>query len=217
MKILNPENIDFQCIQNILFDWGGVITNIDHNLTIDAFKKLGMDNFHEYFTHAYQNKLFRNFEVGRITAAEMRQELRQALNTNVSDQEIDNAWCKMLKETPKINIDILQLLKNKFSLYLLSNTNEIHATFYNNKLQIEYNIHFPSLFQKAYYSHTTGMRKPNKDIFEFVLKDADMKAEETLFIDDTEVNIDTADKLGFHSFFIQNKMQLQDIFIKFLK
>jgi putative hydrolase of the HAD superfamily len=217
MKILDPENIDFQCIQNIVFDWGGVITNIDHDLTITAFMNLGMSNFHEYFTHAYQNKLFRDFEVGSISAKEMRQELRQALNNNVSDKDIDDAWCQMLLETPKINIEILKLLKSEFNLYLLSNTNEIHATYYNNKLQKEYNILFPSLFLKAYYSHTTGMRKPNSDIFEFILHDAGMKAKETLFIDDTEVNIDTADKLGFHSFFVQNKMRMKDIFIKFVK
>lgn len=217
MKILHPENIDFQCIQNIVFDWGGVITNIDHNKTIDAYKNLGMSNFHEYFTHAYQNKLFRNFEIGVITAAEMRQELRKELNKTISDEDIDNAWCALLLDTPKVNIDILQHLSSKFRIYLLSNTNEIHATYYNNKLQEVFNINFPSLFTKVYYSHTTGMRKPNIDIFEYVLKDAGIQADETLFIDDTEVNINTADRLGFHSFFIQNGTRMQDIFIKYFK
>ncbi len=217
MKILNPENIDFQCIQNIVFDWGGVITNIDHNKTIDAFKNLGLKNFDEYFTHTYQNKLFQNFEIGAITAPEIRKEIKKVLPENVNDNDIDDAWCALLLDTPEINIKILKKLNSDFNLYLLSNTNEIHATYYNNKLRKDLKINFPAFFKKVYYSHTAGMRKPNADIFEYILNDAGIHARETLFIDDTEANIDTADKFGFQAFFIQSGTQLQDIFVNFLK
>ncbi len=217
MKILNPENIDFQCIQNIVFDWGGVITNINHDISIDAFKKLGMDNFHEYFSHSIQNQLFQNFETGKITANEMRGELRKYLNKETSDVSIDKAWCALLLDTPKTNLRILKELGRHYHLFLLSNTNEIHANYYNNKLKTDHNIDFPALFEKVYYSHTVGLRKPEIPIFKYVLNNAGIQAGETLFIDDTEKNIDTADKLGFHAFYIHNGMIMADLFKNILK
>lgn len=217
MKILNPENIDFQRIQNIIFDWGGVITNIDHEISIDAFKKLGLDDFHEHFSHSIQNQLFQNFETGSITAREMRGELRKYLNGMITDSDIDEAWCALLLDTPETNLRILEKLGQQYHLYLLSNTNEIHANYYNNKLKTDYNIDFPTLFKKVYYSHTVGLRKPETAIFEYVLNNAGIQASETLFIDDTEKNIDTADKLGFHAFYIHNGVIMADLFKNILK
>jgi glucose-1-phosphatase len=217
MKILNPENIDFQCIQNIIFDWGGVITNIDHDISINAFKKLGLDNFHEHFSHSIQNQLFQNFETGNITAREMRGELQKYLNGKVTDSDIDEAWCALLLDTPETNLQILKNLGKQYHLYLLSNTNEIHANYYNKKLKTDYNINFPALFEKVYYSHTVGLRKPGIPIFEYVVNNAGIKPGETLFIDDTEKNIDTASKLGFHAFYMHNGMIMPDLFKNILK
>jgi FMN phosphatase YigB (HAD superfamily) len=97
----------------------------------------------------------------------------------------------------KSSLDFLESIKGKYRLFLLSNTNIIHFTAFKEILQKEAGkASLDEYFIKSYYSHEIKLRKPYKDIYEFILKDGDMKAEETLFIDDTIDNIEAAKKIG---------------------
>jgi len=212
MKILNPDYIDRNHVTNIIFDWGGVISNIDYNATIDAFNKIGHKSFEKYFTHHHQDDFFKKFETGKISPEELYTSIRSETGNNLSKEIIDKAWCAMLLDTPFERIRILNKLKKKYSIFLLSNTNSIHTNYYNNYLKETYNIDFPSLFNKVYYSHTSGMRKPDIEIFEFVLKDSQLDPSSTLFIDDTEVNVDAADKAGILSLYLTPNYTFEKIF-----
>lgn len=212
MKLSYPENIDFQRIRNIIFDWGGVITNIDYQKTVDAFKKLGIDNFREYFSQHIQNDLFTQFEIGAISTDELHSELLKNLKPGTTKKHIDDAWCAMLLDTPLKNIEMVKAFGENFRIFLLSNTNEIHVEYYNSYLKNSMNIDYPKLFEKAYYSHSIGRRKPNSDIFEYVLSECNLLAEETLFIDDTEINVDTASSLGIISLYLKPGTKLENIY-----
>ena len=212
MKIIHPENIDFQSIDNIIFDWGGVITNINYQNTVEEFKKIGLKNFHEYFTQQHQNDLFKEYEIGAITSIELRDRLRNDLDPWRTDEEIDKAWCAMLLDTPFANIELVQRVAQKFNIFLLSNTNEIHVNYYNARLKREFNINYPSLFKQVFYSHQVGKRKPNADVFQHVINEIGLIAQKTLFIDDTEMHIDAADNIGLQAFFLNNGYTIHDIF-----
>jgi len=212
MKILNPVHIDRNHVTNIIFDWGGVITNIDYHATVEAFEKLGFKSFEKYFTKHHQDDFFKKLEKGNLGAENFYSSIRTETGNNISDELIDKAWCAMLLDTPYERIELLQKLKNKFKIFILSNTNTIHANYYNNFLKMTYGIDFPGFFDKVYYSHEMGMRKPDVGIFDFVLKDSQLDPAATLFIDDTEINVDASSQTGMISLYLTPEFTIEKIF-----
>ena len=207
-------------IKNIIFDWGGVITNLSFDATINAFKKYGVPDFEKYYCKDYQSDLFQRHEAGAITPTEFRDELRKIIPDKITDEDMDAAWFAILLDTPKDNLNLLSLIKNQYRIFLLSNTNSIHVDRYDKIFESQFNLTggLRSLFEKAYYSHEIGMRKPDEEIFHFVLEDSKLKPQETLFIDDSIQNINAAKRLGIKTFHLQNKSLLADLdIIKALK
>lgn len=184
-------------IKNIIFDYGDVIFNIEHSFTIQAFIELGITNAQELFGHKAQADFFDLFEKGEINASEFYDTIRKLANKDLTDEEIKSAWNTLLIGIPEGNLDLLLQAKSKYRTFLLSNNNEIHYEWILNYLQAEWNVpNMSSFFEKDYYSHLMGMRKPDAEIFEYVLNMHDLKPEETLFIDDSPQHIATANQLG---------------------
>ncbi|MEA3317089.1 MAG: HAD family phosphatase [Bacteroidota bacterium] len=186
-------------IKNIIFDLGGVILNIDPQKSIEAMKKLGFIKFEESYTLAKQNDLFDNLEKGFITDADFRLKIKENLPKEVSDKQINEAWGMMLLNFPQERIELLKKLKAKYRIFLLSNTNLIHYKIYDKEIYRNYSIHLSDLFEKAYYSHEIGMRKPDTNFFNHVLSKSKLQAKETLFIDDSLLNIESANSLGINT------------------
>lgn len=184
--------------KNILFDLGNVLIDIDFNKVKRAFEKLGIENFEQQFSQLSASSLFEDLEMGKISNEQFYKTIQQQSTLPLKDDQIKNAWNAILLDFRKESMDFLVRHNNQYRFFLLSNTNAIHLEEVNIILQKQYNkADLDEFFEKAYYSHKVGLRKPNEDIFEYVLKDANIKSEETLFIDDTPPNIDTAIKLGF--------------------
>ena len=199
-------------IKNILFDLGGVLFHIDYQRTIAAFQKLGLSNFESLFTQHQQNDLFDAFETGKISAKNFVGEL-QKLFPYCSEQQIIDAWNAMLIGIPKKNLDLLEKLSKHYRLFLLSNTNTLHIQFVNAFLQKIYGIEsMNGFFEKAYYSQEIGMRKPHQETFDWVLNDADIKAEETLFIEDTAQHIAGAKKSGLKTRHLESNTAIISLF-----
>ena len=184
--------------KNILFDLGHVLIDIDFNKVKRAFEKLGIENFEQQFSQLSASRLFEDLEMGKISNEQFYKRIQSQSAFPLNDDQIKNAWNAILLDFRKESMDFLVRHNNQYRFFLLSNTNAIHLEEVNIILQKQYNkADLDEFFEKAYYSHKVGLRKPNEDIFEYVLKDANIKSEETLFIDDTPPNIDTAIKLGF--------------------
>lgn len=210
IKYLNK--IPKQNVKNIIFDWGGVIININYQASIDAFNQLGNLKFENYYTQATQQHLFDLFETGKISEAEFLSEIKNEFGNGLSDENIVGAWCAMLKDIPRNRIETLKRLGKKYRIFLLSNTNSIHERIIVKRLNHELGFEFFSLFEKVYLSHRVGMRKPNANIFEHVLKENNLDCSETLFIDDSEQHVVGASKVGISSFHLQPEMDIADIF-----
>jgi len=192
-------------IKNIIFDLGGVILNIDYNLTAQAFKNLGVSNFDELYSKAQQSELFDLMETGMVSNQEFRNGIRDIINLQLSDEEIDNAWNAMLLDLPFKRIELLKKLKAEgYRLFLLSNTNQIHYDAYTENLKNEHGVEgLEEFFEKTYFSHKIHKRKPLKEIFQFVLDDAELKAEETIFIDDSLQHVLGAKEAGINAFHLE--------------
>ena len=201
-------------IKNIIFDLGGVLLNIDYHATINAFKKLGMEDFDEFFTQAAQNQLFDRLDKGQISSSAFREELRRISGLEVSDDEIDSAWNAMLLDLPAKRLALLEMVGKNYRTFLLSNTNSMHYPAYMDYLTRHYGVaDLSALFDKQYLSFRVGMRKPDREIYTHVLSDQGLHAGETLFIDDSFQHVEGARKAGLNAVWLDvQRMEVNDLF-----
>lgn len=201
-------------IKHIIFDLGGVILNIDYQLTSKEFKQLGVNNFDELYSQKEQIELFDELETGKIDSTSFYQRFNLMLNTNLTHQQIEDAWNAMLLDWPIKRLQLLQQLQNQYDLFLLSNTNSIHETAFTKSLEQAHGIpNIGIFFDSAYFSHRLGLRKPDIRSFEFILHRHQLNPSQTLFIDDSEQHINAADSLGIKTIFLDKGMTIEkDIF-----
>lgn len=199
-------------IKNIIFDLGGVIIEIRYMATIEAFKKLGFDDFENIYSLIKHTQLFDMLETGKIPAQAFRNELRK-FRANLTDDQITQAWNTMIGNMPSAHLPLLRNLKKNYNTYLLSNTNEIHIDYFIGYLEQKFGYNpISDMFHKAYFSHELGERKPDVKAYLAVLNDANIVAQESLFIDDLLVNIEGAQKAGLWAYHLQNET-IMDLFV----
>lgn len=202
-----------QSIKNIIFDFGGVIYDIDYFKSVDEFTKLGAIDFETMYSQAVQNKLFEQLEIGRLTDAEFRKELKLNLNPNTSTIEIDNAWNALLIGFKKKRLNLLKRLSENYNIYLLSNSNSIHYKVFLEEFQQITNLKsFDDLFTKAYFSFEIKLRKPDLDTFQYVIDKQKLDPTKCLFIDDSIQNIEPAQAVGLKTYFLRKGEDMMDLF-----
>jgi|LauGreDrversion4_2_1035121.scaffolds.fasta_scaffold05185_10 putative hydrolase of the HAD superfamily len=200
-------------IKNLIFDLGGVLLNINYAKTTEAFKKLGVNNFDAVYSQAKQTSLFDDFETGKISPEKFVVQVKNLLDVKCTDDEIITSWNAMLLDFPKERLDLLQQLKNKYTIVLLSNTNEIHKKAFLKILQDQHQLNsLAVIFQKVFYSHEINLRKPNLACFEFVLSNCNFNKNETVFFDDSEQHIVGAQQAGIKAYFVNGNKTILDYF-----
>lgn len=201
-----------QNIKNIIFDLGGIFIDIDFAKTQKAFEALGVANWSQFYTQSTASALFEQLETGAITPEVFYDGFRQQTALNLSDQQIKNAWNAMLGTFPPERLQWLQNIRDKYRVYLYSNTNLIHyQAFTDIFFQCTGNRNFNDYFIKAHYSHELGYRKPYPELFTRLLKLENLSASETLFIDDTAKNIEGAAAAGLQTILLLPPATLQNL------
>ena len=180
-------------IKNLLIDLGGVLINLDRQRCIEHFQKLGLQNVDALLDIQNQDGLLMQQEKGLITPAEFR-------GKAVSDKQIDAAWNSFLVDIPTQKLDLLLKLREKYVVYLLSNTNQIHWEWTCAHLFPYRTFKVEDYFEKTYLSFEMKMAKPEPEIFKAIIEDAGIEPKETLFIDDSEMNCKTAQNLGISTY-----------------
>jgi len=184
---------NFYRMKNIIFDLGGVLIDLQADKTIKCFGK----NITAFYNKG-EDKLFieiaHKFERAEISADIFRQKVCEIYNLNFSDEKFDYCWNAMIGEMTNKRTVLLQNLRKKYRIFLLSNTNEIHYRFFTAQKYWNEN-----LFERVYFSHLLGMRKPEHRIFNFVLSENNLLPTETLFFDDNAENVEVAKELGINA------------------
>lgn len=199
-------------IKNIIFDLGGVIINLDINRTILEFNKLSEKPFETVYTQLQQKPIFDLFDKGQITENDFFSELKNYIDTTASQQQLRHAWDAMLLDFPVHRLELLKQLGSKYRLFLLSNTNETHVETFESDLFKQHGYkNLEPFFEKVYYSCRMGMRKPDKEIFEFVLNENKLHAAETIFIDDSPQHIEGALTTGIHAKFLEKNKDITQL------
>lgn len=201
-----------QNIRNIIFDLGGVILDIDFQRTEKAFADLGISNFTEFFGLGHAASFVEDHEAGTISDDEFFVALQKLARHSLEPEVVQKAWNALLVRFPKERVELLRSLKPKYRLFLLSNTNAIHLKAFQELYKETFNNgSLDDLFDKVYYSHLLGLRKPSKQVYEHVLRDNDLVPEETLFIDDALVNVEAARKTGMKGIHLKKGMSICDL------
>jgi putative hydrolase of the HAD superfamily len=203
-------------IKNIIFDFGGVICNIDVNLTKQSITALGLKKFDTGNSITSSTGLFEALETGAIPPERFREEIRPYFEHPVTDEQLDAAWNALLLDIPEPRIRMLEALRKNYRIFLLSNSNQIHYDHYVTTFRNQFGYaDFDTLFEKAWFSFRIGMKKPSPDIFRHVLNHSRLEPAETLFIDDTLVHVQGAESLGIRGFHleIERGMQITDLFL----
>lgn len=192
-------------LKSIIFDFGNVLIPAVESRTHEAFEAL-----RAYPEFAEQGKLFRKYETGKMDTNEFLEAIRPFFFRKHFKPDLKKAWNAMLGPLPEENVRLLKKLKRNYKLFLLSNTNDMHISCIQEQNgRFLYN-QFMKQFDAVYYSHEIGMRKPDREIFDHVLKENDLQAEESLFIDDKKENIDTADEMGLKTWHLDPETESID-------
>ena len=198
-------------IKNIVFDFGDVFINLDKEATFRRLKKLGVKEFTDDLL-----ELGKQYEMGMITTQEFVNTFK-TLFPSISEIDFKNAWNSMLLDFPSHRLRFLKSLSNskKYRIFLLSNTNDLHISWIQKTWGRKLFSEFKNCFEKFYLSHEINLRKPNKNIYEFVIESNKLTPEETFFVDDTEENTVVANKLGIKTWQINpNSEDVVDLFSK---
>ena len=213
INLSHPGLEDFKNIKNIIFDFGGVICNIDLKLTEQKFKELGLSKFDSSYSAPTGESIFSIFEAGKITPQQFRDAVKKYLPDGVTDNDIDSAWNAMLLDIPAERIRLLEEIRKNYRIFLLSNSNEIHYQEYLHKFQEKFGYKdFDDLFEKAYFSFRLKMQKPNRDIFDYVVKNNHLAPGETLFIDDSIQHIEGARKALLNAYHLKPGEEIINLF-----
>ena len=201
-------------ITTVIFDLGGVLFDIDYSYTQQAFQQLGSNaDFREVYSQQKQAGIFDEFEKGNMSPAQFREGLRKWLPSTVTDKQIDEAWNALLIGFPLDKVVLLNELKKKYNLFLLSNTNEIHLPVVLNMIDT---AHAPGqlgkLSIKEYYSCRMGLRKPEKVIYERVVSENKLDPSTTLFVDDLLHNLEGAQSAGLQTLHCTAELNLKEYF-----
>lgn len=205
-----PENIE-----NIIFDFGGVIMDINIGKTITAFAELQIDGLNKDDVISAHKKFLLDLELGLITPEEFFTTLHREYPdmSNVSEKKVWEAWNSLLQPYDPQRIAMIEDIKQHYNLYLLSNTNLPHRVRFIEMYTEQFGKKFEDLFIRAYYSDEMHLRKPDLNIYRQVIEETGIDPQKTLFIDDNELNITYARQIGLNAYHLTNGEKITDLFI----
>jgi putative hydrolase of the HAD superfamily len=186
-------------LPNLLFDFGGVLIDLDIARTPAAFARLSRRGQAADYSQLAQAELFDLFETGQTTPTEFRAALREAYDLDATDAQIDAAWNALLLDVPAERLALVAELRQRgHQTALLSNTNELHIAEINRRLAQQYGLQhgIADCLDRVFYSQEVGLRKPGEEIFRHALREMNWQAADTLFIEDSPQHIATARRLG---------------------
>lgn len=184
-------------INTIIFDFGDVFVNLEKEKSLDEFRKLGLNGPNETLL-----ALNDDFERGRISEDQFMDGFHKELPQADRDA-IRAAWNAIIGEFPLERLEFLQLLAHKYRLFLLTNTDAIHIRQFEELVGESFARDFYGCFEKVYYSYEMGMRKPDCEIFNYIIRKHDLSPKRTLFVDDKKENCDAAAACGLEVWNLQ--------------
>ncbi|WP_297333154.1 HAD family phosphatase [Flavobacterium sp.] len=185
-------------VNTIVFDFGDVFINKNSKAKDEALASLGLTEWNEDL-----EELEKQLETGVINAKEFLKGL-QSYTDNASLEAIKEAWNAGIENFPLYRLEFLQKLATSYRLFLLSNTDPIHIEKFEHDSGASFYSDFYQCFEKVYFSHEIGVRKPDEEAYNYLINNHDIQPKRTLLVDDKKFNTDAAEALGFKVWHLQN-------------
>jgi glucose-1-phosphatase len=199
-----------QNIKNIIFDFGNVLFDLELPNIEHGFRQLFGADYAKAGAELKKNQIFELYETGGLSTEEFVDAIRTSVTPHLLPEQVIRVWNSIFRTMPTERFDMLLRLRQNYKVFLLSNINDLHANWIDDYMLREHRMDgFQSTyFDGVYYSHLIRLRKPNADAYEYVLADAEIKAEESVFIDDLQVNIAAAANVGIHAIWHDGEMDI---------
>lgn len=201
-----------QGIKNLIFDFGGVLIELDRQRCIRNFEQLGIQHTEHLLDLYRQADFFQAHETGRISNEEFRENLRSKADRALTDAQIDEAWNSFLGTIPTYKLDALLQLRQHYMVYLLSNTNELHWQWACKHAFPHKGFRVEDYFEQIFLSYEMGVSKPDTRIFQQVIDETGINPTETLFFDDSAANCQAAEKLGIRTHLTRPNEDWRELF-----
>ncbi len=190
-------------IDTIIFDFGGVLLNLNMQACVDAFARIGYDKIGDLLDHYKQKGIFLQYEEGKITTEDFFCGLQSIVGKQASIEDIKKAYLAFIGDIPAYKLELILRLKEQYKILMLSNINPFIFD-YCKKTYFEANNHsFEDYFDKGYLSFEAGICKPDKAIFDYMVKNAKLNPQHCFFLDDGPANIEVANSMGFNTYLVK--------------
>ncbi len=203
-------------ISTLIFDFGGVLIDLDRQRCIEAFRRLGLHNIDTMIDNYVQSGIFKQLENGDISVAQFHDGVRQLTGKAIPDDDIDRALNAFLVGIPPERLQLLRQLRPHYRLLLLSNTNAIHFPHSADSAISNDGSRLSDFFDRCYLSYEVHLSKPDPEFFRYLLEKEHLVPEECLFLDDGAKNIETAKSLGINTILVPERADLYEILKKYL-
>lgn len=191
----------YKNVKNLLFDFGGVIMNLDKERAVSRFKEIGVANINDYLTSYRHKGIFLDYEIGKLDRPQFAAALRELTgNDKITEADVDYAWQGFLIGILEYKFQMLKDLRKDYKVYLLSNINPSAIDWAYTPAFSPTGEPIDAFFDKCYMSYKVGYAKPDREIFEYIIRDSGMIPQETLFFDDAQKNIDAGIEFGFQTY-----------------
>lgn len=204
-------------IKDIVFDFGGVLIEIDTANALRKFNSLGLETPEKYLNSYKQEGAFYALENGDIDANEFVKELSELCNRELSYNDAYEGWMGFVVKVQNEYLQWLQRLRPRYRLSILSNTNPFLQGWARSSAFTPDGKSLDDLFDKLFLSYLMRCSKPSEEIYLKMLSEGNMKAEETLFVDDGAKNIEAARNLGINVLQVKNGEDWRPALIKYLE
>nr|WP_294934352.1 HAD family phosphatase [uncultured Flavobacterium sp.] len=196
-------------IDTIIFDFGNIFINLSQEAPFDHMRKIGLVCWNEDL-----DSLNKRYEKGKIDELQFFTGFQRYIPNKELD-EIREAWNSILLDFPLYRLEFLQRLSQKYRLFLLSNTDRTHIEKFEHKVGMTFAREFYQCFEKVYFSYEIGLRKPDPEVFNYIINRHDLNPKKTLFVDDNKFHTEVAASLGMHVWNLEaGKEDVVDLFDK---
>lgn len=201
-------------VDAIIFDFGGVLFDIDYDAPVRAFRSLGLENFDQIYSQSSQSTLFDDLECGRIGEEEFIAAVHDHFQTDLSDEKILWAWNVILTGIPRERAELVHTIKENYRTFILSNTNAIHVAVFEQMIDDTIGLSwFKSGFEEVMYSNELGIKKPYPETYLKVCERHKLDPKRTLFIDDSIQHVQGAAEAGLLAYHLDlSKEDVLEVF-----
>ncbi len=192
--------IDLQRVKTVIFDFGGVIIDLHREKSVAKLEEFGVKDADSLLSRTHHDGIFMELERGKVSVFDFRNSIRARYNAELSDEKIDEAWISFLGTVAENKLEFIKSLRRKYRVLMLSNTNVIHFDWCRKNIFGKFGYGLDDLFDELYLSYEMKMAKPDKEIYQELLRRENIEASECLFIDDSKDNILAAQELGIQTY-----------------